>query len=113
MDIIGRARGEIPWFGLIKLLASPASYCCRSWGDPAAPGNSWNDLVIALVALIALPFALEGAAWAWSKYAWPWLGPKLRRRKARTTPPPRPIVVNPPIEDESGDTGEPEDPDES
>lgn len=107
VDIIGHARGEIPWFGLIKLLASPANFCCRYWGDPAAPGNSWTDLIIALAALIALPFALEGAAWAWSKYAWPWLGPKLRRRKAG--PPPKPIPVNLPDEGEGGDAVEPED----
>lgn len=73
-DIIGHARGEIPWFGLLKLLVAPApgpGACCHSWGDPQAPANSWSDLALALVFLIALPFILEGVFWAWGKYAQP------------------------------------------
>lgn len=84
IDIIGRAQGEIPWFGLIKLLASPAGFCCAYWGDPAAPANSWTNLAIAIGVLIALPFLFEAGAWAWSKYAWPWIKPRLRRKKVET-----------------------------
>ncbi len=81
-DIIGHARGEIPWFGLIKLVLSPAPRgCCASWGDAAAPRNSWDSLAISLVVLVALPFLVEGGIWAWSRYAWPWLKPRLPRRK--------------------------------
>ena len=78
-DIIGHARGEIPWFGLIKLLLSPASNCAQGWGDPCAPANSWSSLALSLVFLVALPFLLEAAAWAWGKYAWPRIGPHVPR----------------------------------
>jgi signal peptidase len=82
-DIIGHARGEIPWFGLIKLLITPTPSCAHGWGDPCAPANSWNDLAISIVVLIALPFLIEGAAWAWSTLAWPWLKPRLSRIRGR------------------------------
>ncbi len=85
-DIIGHARGEIPWFGLIKLLVSPSPTCCQGWGDPNAPANSWNDLALSIVFLIALPFIVEGVAWAWSKYAWPWIKPRLKRSPQETPP---------------------------
>ncbi len=82
-DIIGHARGEIPWFGLLKLVLSPSpGGCCpQGWGDPTAPPNSWTDLALAIAFLVALPFILEGATWAWGKYAWPWLRPRLLRPK--------------------------------
>lgn len=97
-DVIGHARGEIPWFGLIKLLISPASNCCYYWGDPGAPANSWTALALAIVFLIALPFVIEGAAWGWSKYAWPWLKPRIWRKEAEE-PEPREL----PTEDEDED----------
>ncbi len=89
-DIIGHARGEIPWFGLIKLLVSPAPGCAQGWGDPCAPANSWNDLAIAIVFLIALPFIVEAVGWAWSKYAWPWLKPRLKPGEKEEPPKPLP-----------------------
>ena len=76
-DIIGHARGEIPWFGLIKLLLAPAPYCCQGWGDPHAAANSWSGLALGIVFLIALPFILEAASWAWGKYAWPRIKPHV------------------------------------
>jgi signal peptidase len=87
-DLIGHARGEIPWFGLIKLLIAPADGCAPYWGAPCAPQNSWNDLAIALVVLIALPFIVEAAGWAWGKYAWPRIKPLFRRKGKDRTPPP-------------------------
>ena len=91
-DIIGVVRGEIPWFGLIKLLVSPSSTCAHGWGDPCAPANSWTDLALSIVFLIALPFIVEGLAWAWSTYAWPRLKPRLRRLQGKPEPPePRPL----------------------
>jgi len=55
--IIGVARGELPWFGLIKLF----------FGRPAdeIPPNSQTNLIIALAAIIVVPFATE---WAWDRY---------------------------------------------
>jgi len=59
--IIGVARGELPWFGLIKLTLNPESGgCCpRGWGDPYAPKNSWDNLLISIVLIIATPFILD------------------------------------------------------
>lgn len=52
-DIIGRSRGEIPWFGLLKLFITPSDNCCHGWKDPAAPENSWNMLVISLFVFLS------------------------------------------------------------
>jgi signal peptidase len=50
--IIGKSRGELPWFGLIKLTVWPTGGCCPSgWGDPRAPRNSWDSLATSLVLL--------------------------------------------------------------
>jgi len=85
-DVQGRARGEIPWLGLLKLTLSPSETCCaRGWGDPEAPKNSWDSLVVVLLLLLALPFIIEYAGRGWAKYVtprlpeipWPW------RRKQR------------------------------
>ncbi|MCK4457630.1 MAG: S26 family signal peptidase [Thermoplasmata archaeon] len=59
--IEGRARGEIPWFGLLKLtlFRDPGAPCCSGWNDPAAPLNSWDALLIAIVLIIAVPIALD------------------------------------------------------
>jgi signal peptidase len=59
--IIGVARGELPWFGLIKLMLNPeGGNCCSSgWGDPAAPKNSWDGLLISLVLIITIPIVLD------------------------------------------------------
>ncbi len=102
-DIIGHARGEIPWFGLIKLILSPASTCCAmGWGDANAPANSWSSLALAIVFLVALPFIVEGAAWGWSKYAWPWLKPRIWRKKPEKPAPPLPTEEDEPREGLSG-----------
>jgi signal peptidase len=86
-DIIGRARGEIPWFGLLKLTFSPTPSCCNGWGDREAPKNSWDLLLASILFLIALPFLMEYASRGWTKYVsphmpkirWPW----RRRREER------------------------------
>jgi len=80
LDIRGRARGEIPWLGLIKLTLQPTDSCCSGWGDPEAPHNSWDGLLVTLIFLVALPFILEYAGRMWTKYVsprlpdipWPW-----------------------------------------
>ena len=85
-DIVGRARGEIPWFGLLKLTLQPTDSCCPGgWGDPEAPKNSWDSLLVSLIVLFALPFILEYAGHGWTKYVSPRL-PEIRwpwRRKAK------------------------------
>src|SRR5438309_1922825 len=90
-DIIGRARGEFPWFGLLKLTLQPTITCCSGWGDPEAPKNSWDSLVVSLVVLFAFPFILEYAARGWKKYVsprlpeirWPWRGAKTKPERRR------------------------------
>jgi signal peptidase len=59
--IIGTARGELPWFGLIKLTLFPeSSGCCPDgWGDQGAPRNSWDSLLISLILIIAIPLILD------------------------------------------------------
>ena len=50
--IIGKAWGELPWFGLIKLWFTGAT--------PArVPQNSWNGLIFTLMVLVLFPLALE------------------------------------------------------
>ncbi len=61
--IVGKARGELPWFGLIKLSVTgeiPWGEVCSSDLDKkCATQNSWDSLVIALVILIVVPIALD------------------------------------------------------
>lgn len=82
--ILGKARGELPWFGLIKLTLSPGrSGCCPDgWGDARAAKNSWDALLVALILIIAGPFVVD--------YGWAWyMGRrKAKRQAARTTPEP-------------------------
>ncbi len=89
-DIVGRARGEIPWFGLLKLTLQPTNTCCAGgWGDPEAPKNSWDSLAVSLVVLFALPFILEFGVRGWKKYVsprlpeirWPWQRAKTKSER--------------------------------
>lgn len=66
-NLLGVARGELPWFGLLKLTFAPTGDCCSSWGDPRAPRNSWDSLLMAIVVLVALPLVIEVVGWAWSR----------------------------------------------
>jgi len=107
-DIIGRARGELPWFGLLKLTLQPTQSCCQGWGDLQGPGhpdgapkNSWDSLLVSLLFLLALPFILEFAVRGWTKYVsprlpeirWPW---KRRAKPAATEgDPPEPEADSP------------------
>lgn len=50
--VIGVARGELPWFGLLKLYAAGSA--------PAdTPRNSQTDLLISLALIISVPIALD------------------------------------------------------
>lgn len=76
--IEGKARGEIPWFGILKLWAS---------GDlPAStPGNSIRNLWLSLAAIIIVPLVVDLAYSRW------------RATRART----QPREAGPPETDES------------
>lgn len=65
--VVGRAVGELPWFGLIKLWASKSL-------KSEAPPSSVRYLIVTIVLLIIIPFVLDMAASALSK-----------RRKRRAT----------------------------
>ena len=47
-DITGKARGEIPWFGIVNLIAN-------GHGLSSVPQNSKTDFVIALILIIGVP----------------------------------------------------------
>jgi signal peptidase len=52
--IIGKARGELPWFGLLKLYVSG--------GVPSdAPKNSQTNLLVSLALIIVVPIGLDVA----------------------------------------------------
>lgn len=60
-DIVGKARGELPWFGLIKLTLYPSpGACCDGWGDTVhAPANSWDSLLYSIILIILVPILLD------------------------------------------------------
>ena len=70
-NIIGKARGELPWFGLIKLTLWPTSSgCCRrGWGDAAAPPNSWDSLATSFF-VIALGLKLADYGFVFGERYW-------------------------------------------
>ncbi len=58
--IEGKARGELPWFGSIKLL-----YISRI---DSVPNNTWRNLVVSIILIIALPMVLEYVIDYYKKY---------------------------------------------
>jgi signal peptidase I len=50
--LVGKARGELPWFGLLKLWATNTA-------PSYTPQNSQNDLIIALALIIIIPVGLD------------------------------------------------------
>ncbi len=47
----GKARGELPWFGTIKLMLMGRA--------DQIPSNSWNNFLISMAVIILLPFITE------------------------------------------------------
>lgn len=67
--ILGKARGELPWFGLVKLIVDPERGCCpNGWGDPRAPRNSWDALLVSLVLIVVGTFAADFGWSYWKKW---------------------------------------------
>lgn len=83
--IIGKARGELPWFGLIKLAVAGNPPSCldhRDWPrvlNACAPGDLWLMLGVSVTALVLLPNALT-PAWAYAERRW---GPQVREMLGR------------------------------
>ncbi len=78
--IVGKARGELPWFGLIKLTLAPTPACCKFWGD-YAPRNSWDSLAVTLV---LLPLSLYLIDHAYGVGEDLWMGWRKSRKATAT-----------------------------
>jgi hypothetical protein len=92
----GKARAEIPWIGLIKLVVSPTENQANppaDWarfGNARAPSDLWVMLGVSLVALFVAPMIVEaGVGLAVQQY---------RARGDGPDPPPNP-PDNPPEDD--------------
>lgn len=77
--VVGRARGEIPWLGLVRLVLAPdPDGCCGGWGstDPVrgAPANSWAALDASLIILVAVPVVWIGSGMYLDRH------PRVRQR---------------------------------
>ncbi len=51
--IVGKAQGELPWFGLFKLWITPGH------DSKSFPPSSVRDLIITIIILVALPVVLD------------------------------------------------------
>ena len=79
----GKARGELPWFGLLKLILSPGTCCKKGWGDPNAPKNSWDSLLLSLV-LVPIGLYLADSLYVFGEDSWKWWrGSKKRGKRAK------------------------------
>lgn len=89
-SLIGEARGELPWFGLIKLsIQGNPGYGCRGGlgcRDPTrdtqwtflgatAPWDIWVSLVLAVGLIIALPVGIDYARAYWRRRSRPSMAP--------------------------------------
>jgi signal peptidase len=82
--IVGKAIGELPWFGLIKLKVTGTNL-------EGVPGNSWTNLIITLFVLLFLPFAFD--------YIYPIIKKKIKAKKeakSKITDPGRDETTGPP-----------------
>ena len=57
--IVGKAEGELPWFGIIKLMFS------GTLSAHPAPMNSWIMLTLSIAALIVIPWVFD---MVWERY---------------------------------------------
>ena len=51
-DIIGKSRGELPWFGIINLLVN-------GYDLDDVPQNSKNNLIISIILIIGMPLVIS------------------------------------------------------
>ncbi|MHB8604031.1 MAG: S26 family signal peptidase [Thermoplasmatota archaeon] len=63
--VLGVARGEIPWLGLVKLVfANDFNDYSPDWwrvGNAYAPGDAWLCLILSLVVVIGAPIGIDFA----------------------------------------------------
>lgn len=63
-EVVGVARGEVPWFGVIKLMVA-GNACQTGWvrvAGACAPGDIWVMFGVGLVGLLSVPLAVDVAA---------------------------------------------------
>jgi signal peptidase len=75
--VVGVARGEIPWFGLIKLWAKG-----QQNANPA-PVNSGRNLILSVVLLLVAPFLAESVVIEYKKMNPKEEAPRRGRRRRR------------------------------
>lgn len=62
-QILGKAQGEVPWFGLIKLMAA-GNACEGDWVRvlrACAPGDLWVMFAVGMAVVLAIPLAVDEA----------------------------------------------------
>jgi large-conductance mechanosensitive channel len=59
--IVGKAVGELPWFGALKLVASKTTTSDR------IPPSSWKGLITTIVLIIVIPFIIDIAVSLYQK----------------------------------------------
>jgi len=57
--IIGESRGEIPWFGLLKLWISGQAAPYDHSKSSVAPDNSWTNMFVTIGLIIIVPLAVD------------------------------------------------------
>lgn len=70
--ILGKARGEIPWFGAIKLYMSDNAQ--------SVPDNTWTNLYVSLAVIIGIPVAIDLFSYVYDRMGWEWFGPRKEDR---------------------------------
>jgi signal peptidase len=72
--VIGKARGELPWFGMIKLMISGTQGVNaedQEWvrvGNAVAPKDIWVCLGLSLLAISAIPISMDAYEYYKKKY---------------------------------------------
>jgi signal peptidase I len=100
--ISGVGRGELPWFGLLKLwITGPTP-------DGPVPENSKTDLFVSLCLIIGGPIAIDVASIILErkgKHPWSWFRRKLKIDDKTEAPPdePAPKVKEPKVKDATAD----------
>jgi signal peptidase I len=84
--IVGVAKGEIPWFGLLKLWVGGqyAPY------GPGVPSNSWTNLFVCIALIIIIPISIDLLDVYYRRRG---KDPFAPLRKENRSPPPKQVVV--------------------
>ena len=84
--MVGVAKGEIPWFGLLKLWVG-GQY--TPYG-PGVPANSWTNLFVCIALIIIIPISVDLLEIYFRSKG---KDPFAPLRKENRNPPPKEVVV--------------------